>query len=219
MKYKLIGSKTCPFVQRCLIMLLAKKASFETDFIDLTNKPDWFLRLSPTGKVPMLQVNNDFLFESSVINEYLDQIIQPELSLVSPLQRAIHKGWIEFGSSLLVSQYALSTTHDENTLVTLSDKLAAGLSWLESSNIQLPFFNGAELSLVDIAFAPLFIRLNLISTFYPLNIFSNKPAIEQWSLNLCAHPVVKESMTKDYESLIIKNIQSKQGIISKYIHA
>ena len=78
--YKLISSATCPFVQRSAITLEYKRVPYEIEFIDLNDKPKWFLEISPTGKVPVLVVRDGdreiVLFESAVINEYLDEITE-----------------------------------------------------------------------------------------------------------------------------------------------
>src|SRR5438445_4068918 len=75
-KLTLISHKLCPYVQRAVIALNEKGVGFERVDIDLANKPDWFLKLSPLGKVPVLVVRSDegevALFESNVISEYVE---------------------------------------------------------------------------------------------------------------------------------------------------
>ena len=82
-KLRLISFPLCPYVQRAAIALAEKGVDFERIDIDLANKPDWFLKLSPLGKVPVLVVEQDgreeVLFESAVIAEYLDETIAPRL--------------------------------------------------------------------------------------------------------------------------------------------
>ncbi len=74
---KLISHKLCPYVQRAVIALNEKGVPFERIDIDLANKPDWFLKLSPLGKVPVLVVTTEkgevALFESNVICEYIEE--------------------------------------------------------------------------------------------------------------------------------------------------
>ena len=70
-KLTLISHKLCPYVQRAVIALNEKGVPFERIDIDLGNKPDWFLKISPLGKVPVLRVASAegevALFESNVI--------------------------------------------------------------------------------------------------------------------------------------------------------
>lgn len=65
---ELISFKTCPFVQRSVITLKEKGIDFKTTYIDLAEKPAWFLAISPLGKVPVLKIGDEVLFESAVIN-------------------------------------------------------------------------------------------------------------------------------------------------------
>ena len=53
-RLKLISHKLCPYVQRAVIALSEKGVAFERIDIDLANKPDWFLAISPLGKTPVL---------------------------------------------------------------------------------------------------------------------------------------------------------------------
>src|SRR2546423_129287 len=96
-KLKLISHPLCPYVQRAVIALSEKGVPFERIDIDLANKPDWFLRISPLGKTPVLLVDATTIFESAVILEYLEETQPSPLHPRDPLQRAEHRGWIEFG--------------------------------------------------------------------------------------------------------------------------
>jgi len=100
----LISHPLCPFVQRAAIVLLEKGVPFQRVNIDLSVKPDWFLALSPTGKVPVLKVRqagaeDAVLFESVVICEYLNET-QGGASMYpdDALARARHRAWIEFAN-------------------------------------------------------------------------------------------------------------------------
>ena len=100
-KLTLISHKLCPYVQRAVISLAEKGVPFERIDIDLANKPDWFLKVSPLGKTPVLLVGDTAIFESAVILEYLEDTQAPALHPADPLARAEHRAWIEFGSAIL----------------------------------------------------------------------------------------------------------------------
>src|SRR5690349_23947780 len=109
---KLISHKLCPYVQRAVIALTEKGVVFERIDIDLANKPDWFLKISPLGKVPVLRVATDdgevALFESNVICEYIEDTQGgAKLHPQNPLQRAQHRAWMEFGSTILSELWGL----------------------------------------------------------------------------------------------------------------
>jgi len=88
----LISHKLCPYVQRAAITLEELNIDYKRIDIDLNNKPDWFKKLSPTGKVPLLVIDDDtVLFESAVIAEYInDSATNAENTLLSsnPLAKA-----------------------------------------------------------------------------------------------------------------------------------
>ena len=119
--FRLISFALCPYVQRAAIVLAEKGVPFERVNIDLANKPDWFLKLSPLGKVPVLVVEQDgrerVLFESAVIAEYLDETIAPQLHPADPIEKAQHRAWIEFASALLADIHGYYTAADEQAFL------------------------------------------------------------------------------------------------------
>ena len=74
----------------------AKDVDFEVTFVDLRDKPDWFLEISPHGKVPVLKVDDDVLFESNAIAEYLDEMVEPRLHPTDPIKRARNRAWTDY---------------------------------------------------------------------------------------------------------------------------
>src|SRR6516165_5383753 len=123
---KLISHKLCPYVQRAVIALTEKGVSFERIDIDLANKPDWFLRISPLGKTPVLVVGEHAIFESAVILEYLEETQTRPLHPADPITRAEHRAWIEFGSAVLNDIAGFYTASDEAALKARA-AIAAGI--------------------------------------------------------------------------------------------
>jgi len=166
-RYRLVSFDLCPFVQRSQVLLREKGIDFEVDYIDLSNKPEWFLDLSPTGKVPTLEVTTDdgeqvVLFESLVINEYLEEAAGGESMFPSePLRRAYARGWIEYSTGLLQDCFRLTAARDEEALAPVVERLRTKLDRLERELGDGPFFLGASMSLVDAAFVPALQRLKL----------------------------------------------------------
>jgi glutathione S-transferase len=98
---ELVSHALCPYVQRAVIALTEKGVPFTRTVVDLDDKPAWFTALSPLGKVPLLRVDDAVLFESAVICDYLDETLEPRLHPIDPLERARHRAWIEFASTVL----------------------------------------------------------------------------------------------------------------------
>lgn len=184
----LVSFDVCPFVQRSLIVLEEKgiRDSFEIRYLDLDNKPDWFHRYSPTGKVPVLIVNDTVLFESAAINEYLDDISPGDsLQPPDPLRRAHNRAWVEFISAVLVMRNQMQHAPTEHEARAHAGRISRELSQLERQLGQGPFFNGDAFSLVDAAAAPLFQRLHWLMEIAPdLRVLEGLPRLRTWSDNL-----------------------------------
>ena len=125
-KPQLISFKICPFVQRAVIALREKGVEFETTYIELEQRPAWFKAISPLGKVPVLRVGETSIFESAVINEYLDEVYAPKLHPADPLRRAHNRAWIEFASTLTQQQFQLGIAADKAGYNMARDLLDAG---------------------------------------------------------------------------------------------
>nr|CAD7401658.1 unnamed protein product [Timema poppensis] len=72
-KVRLYGFEYSPYVQRVHMVLIAKNIPHDVKNIDLKNKPDWFLKLNPAGKVPVLDTGDKVLTESLEIVVFLDK--------------------------------------------------------------------------------------------------------------------------------------------------
>src|SRR5229473_1983348 len=131
-RLRLISHKLCPYVQRAVIALTEKGVSFERIDIDLANKPDWFLAISPLGKTPVLQVGDVPIFESAVILEYLEETEPKPLHPADPLTRAEHRAWIEFGSTVLSDIAGFYTAKDEATFKAKSAQLEQKFARIEA---------------------------------------------------------------------------------------
>jgi glutathione S-transferase len=208
--YKLVSFKLCPFVQRSVITLHEKRVPHELEYIDLAAKPEWFLALSPFGKVPLLVVDGKTaLFESAVINEYLDETTPGRrLHPDDPLRRAHNRMWIEFGSSLLGDQYRMQIAPDEDAarlqLAALHEKLGRLEAELAARPEEGAFWNGPELSLVDTAIAPLLQRAKWTADAVPgFDPVEGHPRVRAWQATLLAHDSVRRSTVEDIALLYL----------------
>lgn len=202
MKLELISFKICPFVQRSVITLRYKQQPFDITYIELDEPPAWFLEISPFGRVPALRVDDDtVLFESAIINEFVDDVTPGSLKPSDPLTLAQNRGWIQFGEQCLYDQHAIATAGTEGEFDEAHDKALRNLTKLEAILGNGPYFNGAEFSLVDCAFAPLWMRYDLLNARHPLYQPEDFPKITAWSLQLGAMDAVKTSVVPDFETL------------------
>jgi len=213
MQLHLISFKTCPFVQRAVITLKHKHIDYDITYIDLAEPPDWFVELSPLKKVPVLKVDDEVLFESAVINEYLDEITGGDLQPRDPLVRAKNRAWVEFASNMLGNLYMMKMSKDEDRYNKYRDTLVDQLHRVEKRLGDGPWFNGDEFSLADTAFAPLFrqnsVAQNRLSVIDPTSM----PKVTAWAERLLALPEVRESVVDDFEELYLA-VMKKNGSFS-----
>ena len=87
MKPKLYNTQRCPYARRTRIVLYEKGIDFDVHEVDLENKSEEFLKASPTGKVPVVVLDGDSIYESNVVNQYLDEVTGGQRLMV-PIQRS-----------------------------------------------------------------------------------------------------------------------------------
>jgi glutathione S-transferase len=204
---KLISHKLCPYVQRAVIALNEKGVAFERIDIDLANKPDWFLKISPLGKVPVLVVATGkgevALFESNVICEYIeDTQAGAKLHPQDPLARAQHRAWMEFGSTVLSDLWGLETTGDPAVFESKRLAIVAKFARVDAALGSGPFFAGDSFSLVDAVFAPIFRYFDVFDELSDLDVFTKTPKVRTWRSQLAKRSSVKAAVGRDYPQLL-----------------
>jgi glutathione S-transferase len=214
-KLRLISHKLCPYVQRAVIALSEKGVPFERIDIDLANKPDWFLAISPLGKTPVLQVGDTAIFESAVILEYLEETQERPLHPADPLTRAEHRGWIEFGSAVLSDIAGFYAAPDEATFAAKTAQLEARFARLETRVAASPWFDGGEFSLVDAVFGPVFRYFDVFDSIADFRILAGKPKLARWRRRLAARPSVRAAVSADYPGLLRDFLNRRNSWLSQ----
>ena len=130
---EIISSTTCPFAQRTRMVLLEKGIDFTLTEIDLNSKPDWFLKISPYGKVPVVRHGDTVIFESAVINEYLEEVFPLQALLPNtPEGRAQARIWIDFANVRFTPQiYKLLLAQELERQTEHAEKLETALLMME----------------------------------------------------------------------------------------
>ena len=208
MSIELISFKTCPFVQRAAITLGYKKVEHKVTYIDLADPPDWFLEISPLAKVPILKVDGEILFESAVINEYLDDITGGELQPKDSLARAKNRAWIEFASNMLGNIYMMKTATEKGKYEKYRDLLVSQLRRVENRLGDGPWFNGEDFSLADTAFAPWFAHDAVANYRFSVIDPATMPKLGAWSNRLLALPAVKNSVVAEFEDIYLAALET-----------
>jgi len=216
----LISHPLCPFVQRAAIVLLEKGVSFDRIDVDLAAKPDWFLALSPTGKVPLLKIcqvdgPDAVLFESMVICEYLEESqAGPRLYPVEALSRARQRGWIEFGTATLAEAWQFLNAKDRPTADAKQAAFRDRLLRLETVLVEGPYFGGAAFGMVDAVFAPLFRYFDILDPTVSQPIFENLPRVTAWRSALAARQSVVAAVAQDYAERFQQHLRQHQALLA-----
>lgn len=163
---KLFSARACPYAHRTRLVLAEKQVPFELVEIDLQNKPSWFdSTISAYGKVPALQHGSVHLWESAVVNEYLNEVFPtPALLPLEPAARAVARIWIDYANTRFTGAFgkllrAASEPEQRDAEAELSEILRfIDQEGLQKLSTEGPFFLGRAPSLVDFAFYPWFER-------------------------------------------------------------
>lgn len=208
--FKLCSFKTCPWVQRAAIVLRAKNIPYDIEYIERDHRPDWFLAVSPHGKVPVLLIDGrDAIFESNAIAEFLDETEGPRLHPADALTRARNRAWTDyvptFASAISNTMYA--DTEEEFTAN--AKRIADPFTKLEEALTKQntgPYFNGAAFSLVDAAYAPFLQRYTFTERLRPIGLLNGRPRLAAWRDALLATPAVQASTVSNIEAVWQENL-------------
>lgn len=164
------------------MVLLHKEIPFDYTEIDLANKPDWFLDVSPYGKVPVLKVNGTTLYESAIINEYLDEAY-PERRLLSkdPLKKAEQRILVDYISNRFIPVfYKLLLNQDEEAQEGYKGDLISYFDYFESLLEDRVWLSGDELSMTDISLLPWFERLVILERYRGFGLPASYENLHRW---------------------------------------
>ena len=221
-KPMLCSFKTCPWVQRAAIVLRAKNIDYDITYIDRNNRPDWFLKISPHAKVPVLRVGeNDALFESNAIAEYLDETAEPRLHPADAISRARNRAWTDFVPTFASAISQTMYSDSEVEFVKKSAKIGEVFAKLEDAlskrGNEGPFFNGQKMSLVDAAYAPFLQRYTFMNALHPLNIIEKYPLLKAWRDALLESAAVKTSTVPNIEAVWQENLILQNRWLKKFV--
>lgn len=197
----------------------AKAVEFEVTYINLRDKPDWFLKISPHGKVPVLLVDDAPLFESNAIAEYLDEVVAPSLHPADPFKRARNRAWTDYVptfSNLLGGVYYAG---EESALPQAKERARVGLARLEQAirnerDNGGPYFNGADLCLVDAAYAPFFQRFAFVEEKLRTGLLAEFPAVQAWSSALLTLNTVTGSVAESFGEEFVTALGRRKALVA-----
>lgn len=154
---------TCPFSQRCSFVLYEKGMDFEIKDVDVYNKPEDLAVMNPYNQVPVLVERDLILYESNIINEYIDERFpHPQLMPADPVMRGrgrlvLYRLEKELFSHVLILENPESSNKEMNKA---REAITQGLTMLAPAFSKNKYIIGDDFSMIDVALAPLLWRLD-----------------------------------------------------------
>ncbi|BAZ31071.1 glutathione S-transferase domain-containing protein [Cylindrospermum sp. NIES-4074] len=196
---QLYFAKASTFSQRTRVVLLEKGIDFTPIEIDLQNKPEAFTQVSRYGKVPAIKHGDVEIYESAIVNEYLEEVFpEPALLPHDPAAKAVARIWIDYANTRLVPAFnkflrGKDTQEQEQGRRDFLESLLyieeEGLGKLSGNG---SYWLGENLSLVDISFYPWFERLPLLEKFRDFTLPTETPRLQKWWESLRHRPSIQQ---------------------------
>ena len=192
----LYSGTTCPFSQRCRLVLFEKGMDFEVRDVDLFNKPEDISTMNPYGQVPILVERELILYESNIINEYIDERFpHPQLMPADPLMRARARLMLfNFEKELFVHVHVLESergkSNDKNHDKARSE-IRDRLTTLAPLFLKNKYMLGDEFSMLDVAVAPLLWRLD----HYGIELSKTAAPLMKYAERIFSRPAYIEALT------------------------
>ena len=192
----LYSGTTCPFSQRCRFVLFEKGMDFEIRDVDLFNKPEDISVMNPYGQVPILVERELVLYESNIINEYIDERFpHPQLMPADPVMRARARLFLfNFEKELFthVSTLESRAARDNPKLLDRArTQIRERLAQLAPIFVKNKYMLGEEFSMLDVAIAPLLWRLD----FYGIELPRSAAPIQKYAERIFSRPAYGEALT------------------------
>ena len=193
----LYSGTTCPFSQRCRFVLFEKGMDFEIRDVDLYNKPEDISIMNPYGQVPILVERDLILYESNIINEYIDERFpHPQLMPADPVQRARARLFLfNFERELFVHVQVLEKREHTKESSKLMEKARAQirdrLTQLAPIFLKNKHMLGEDFSMLDVAIAPLLWRLD----HYGVELSKTAAPLMKYAERIFSRPAYIEALT------------------------
>jgi RNA polymerase-associated protein len=189
----LYSGTTCPFSQRCRFVLFEKGMDFEIRDVDLFNKPEDINVMNPYGQVPILVERDLVLYESNIINEYIDERFpHPQLMPADPVMRARTRLFLfNFERELFVHVQALENSNNQKLIEKARSTIRDRLTQLAPIMLKNKYMLGEDFSMLDVALAPLLWRLD----HYGIDLPKTAAPLMKYAERIFSRPAYIEALT------------------------
>lgn len=193
----LYSGTTCPYSHRCRFVLFEKGMDFEIRDVDLFNKPEDIALMNPYGQVPILVERDLILYESNIINEYIDERFpHPQLMPGDPVARArVRLFLLNFEKELFAHVNLIEGCGGhkgtEKELESSRMQMRDRLTQLAPIFVKNRYMLGEEFSMLDVSIAPLLWRLD----YYGIELSKNAAPLLKYAERIFSRPAFIEALT------------------------
>ena len=189
----LYSGTTCPFSQRCRFVLFEKGMDFEIRDVDLFNKPEDINVMNPYGQVPILVERDLVLYESNIINEYIDERFpHPQLMPADPVMRARTRLFLfNFERELFIHVQMLENSNNQKAIEKGRAAIRDRLTQLAPIMLKNKYMLGEDFSMLDVALAPLLWRLD----HYGIDLPKTAAPLMKYAERIFSRPAYIEALT------------------------
>jgi glutathione S-transferase len=196
---KVISFKICPFFQYVTAMLEATTTPYEVEYADFDN---CLFDISPNGKAPILMTDNrDVLFDADAIVSYLDSLHEGLYKPNTKEESALIEAWANYGSKNYVPQCNTMRSSNESEYLSNLAIFSKSLVNVEHQLGEHTYFNGEQLSRIDIAWLPLLYRSHLIEKHSKVDFLAQYPKVKAWQKAILSLNIVEKSVPSDFEQV------------------
>ena len=193
----LYSGTTCPFSQRCRIVLYEKGMDFQIIDVDMYNKPEDIAVMNPYNRLPVLVERDLILYESNIINEYIDERFpHPQLMPGDPVARArVRLFLFNFEKELFAHVNTLEARSgvkaNDKQLEKARSQIRERLTQLAPIFLKNKYMLGDDFSMLDVAIAPLLWRLD----YYGIDLSKNAVPLLKYAERIFSRPAYIEALT------------------------
>jgi RNA polymerase-associated protein len=189
---QLYSGTTCPFSHRCRFVLYEKGMDFQVIDVDLYNKPEDIAVMNPYNRLPVLVERDLILYESNIINEYIDERFpHPQLMPADPVMRARARLMLFNMEVELFSQIDSLESGKEKQVERARQHVADRLVELAPVFTKTKYMLGDDFTMLDVAIAPLLWRLD----HYGIKLGKTAAPLMKYAERIFSRPAFIEALT------------------------
>ena len=189
---QLYSGTTCPFSHRCRFVLYEKGMDFQVIDVDLYNKPEDIAVMNPYNRVPVLVDRELVLYESNIINEYIDERFpHPQLMPADPVQRARARLTLFNLEIELFSQIEALESGKEKQVDKARQQVTERLTEFAPVLARTKYMLGDDFTMADVAIAPLLWRLE----HYGIRLGKPAAPLMKYAERIFSRPAFSEALT------------------------